>query len=245
MTTSPPEDGSPRASELVRWPRDRRRQARRGSPGLDAGDLARSLPRRRDRRAEGCAHPPRRRGDRHGRGDRLHRRSRRRSEGRAHVAFPGAVRGSDRGRRRRGRGHARRGPRRADREPRRRAAGRPQGRGLDPRSVARPPSDPGHRAQDAGDGDSLRDRRGFGVRHETRRRRRGERDQRVPVRAGARPQPRERAAARSRIRLRRRREDRRARPDRNPQPARPRDALRRDRATISTPRCSSASSSAR
>ena len=55
------------------------------------------------------------------------------------------------------------------------------------------------------------------------------RDQRLPVRPGARPRPRVGAAARGGLRRRRRRADPRARPARDAQPARPRDALRRHR----------------
>ena len=58
--------------------------------------------------------------------------------------------------------------------------------------------------------------------HAPRRRSRGDRDQRLPVRAGPRPQPRVRATPRRRLRARRHREDPRARPDRDAQPARPR-----------------------
>ena len=59
------------------------------------------------------------------------------------------------------------------------------------------------------------------------RRRAGGRDQRVPVRAGPRARPRVGAAARGGLRRRRRRAHPRARPDRDAQPARPGDALRR------------------
>ena len=65
-------------------------------------------------RAEGGADPPRRRRDGHGRRHRLHRRPRRRPEGRPHVALPGALRGGDRLVVER-RGAARRGARRAHR----------------------------------------------------------------------------------------------------------------------------------
>ncbi len=61
------------------------------------------------------------------------------------------------------------------------------------------------------------------------RRCRGDRHQRVPVCAGSRSQSRERAASRGRVRLERHREDPRARPDCDPQPAWPADALRRNR----------------
>ena len=59
------------------------------------------------------------------------------------------------------------------------------------------------------------------------RRRRGRGHQRVSVRAGARARPGERATARGGLRRRGRRADPRARPDRDAQPARTRDALRR------------------
>ena len=66
-------------------------------------------------------------------------------------------------------------------------------------------------------------------RHPPRRRRRGDRDQRLPMRAGARPRPCLRAAARSGLRRERGRADPRARPARDAQPARPWNAVRRHR----------------
>ena len=65
-----------------------------------------------DRRAQGDPHPPRGAGDPHVGRDRLHGRSLAGSEGRPHVAVPGAVRRGDRRGRAR-RGAARRGARRA------------------------------------------------------------------------------------------------------------------------------------
>ena len=113
---------SGKGASLLRCPRAERRQARGGPAGFAARDRARAVARGRHRRAESGAHPPRKRFDGHGGGDRLHRRPRRGPEGRAHVALPGALRGGDRARRRPG-GDARRGARGAHREQRRRAAG--------------------------------------------------------------------------------------------------------------------------
>ena len=196
------------------------------------------------RSAEGGPHPPRQRRDGDGCGDRLHGRPRRRPEGRPHVALPRALRGGDRARRR-ARGAPRRGARRAHREPRRRAPGRAPCRGLDPRAMADPPPHAGDESRDAGDGDAVRHRRGVRERNAARRRRRGDRDQRLPVRARARAQPRLRAAARGGVRRRRRREDPRARPDRDAQPARARRRCSSAPSRISTRRCSSTSPSAR
>ena len=84
----------------------------------------------------------------------------------------------------------------------------------------------GERAPDPGDGLAGRHRRCHGVGRPARRRRRGTRHQRVPVRPGPRPRTRRRAARRGG--LRGRRADPRARPARDPQPARPRHAARRD-----------------
>ncbi len=66
--------------------------------------------------------------------------------------------------------------------------------------------------------------------HAPRRRRRGDRHQRLPLRAGARPRAaRPSGSPRPGFGERRRRADPRARPDRDAQPARPRHALRRHR----------------
>ena len=81
----------------TRATRARRRSEARGRPaGLAARDRARALAGRCLGRPEGGAHPPRRRGDGDGGRDRLHRRPRRRPEGRPHVALPRALRGGDR-----------------------------------------------------------------------------------------------------------------------------------------------------
>ena len=221
-----------------------RHQAGRGSPGVVAGGRARALTRGCDRTPEGRAHPAWRRGDGHGGDHRLHRRPRGRPEGRAHVALPRALRGGDRARRR-ARGDARRGARRANREPGGRAAGGAPGRGLDPRSVADQPPNSCDEPEDAGDGDALRHRRGFRSGNATSGRRRGDGHQRVPVRAGARPQPRERATARGGLRLRRHRarssSSSRSRPTTSAAAGRSSSEASR----TSTRRCSSTSSSAR
>ena len=68
---------------------------------------------------------------------------------------------------------------------------------LKPRSGSGPVADPsanaGHGPRDPGDGHPLRDRGGVGGRDAPRRRRRGDRDQRLSLRAGARAQPRRRS----------------------------------------------------
>ena len=126
-----------------------------------------------------------------------------------------------------------------------RAAGGAPRRGLDPRAVADAPPHARDRPQDPGDGHALRDRRRVGDGDSPRGRRRGERDQRVPVRAGPRPEPRERAAARGRVRGDGRGEDPRARPAsrRTTSAAARRSSSAPSR--TSTPRRSSTSPSAR
>ena len=186
---------------MLRCPRAERREARGGPPGLTARNRSRALARGRVRSAEGGSHPPRRCRDRHGGRHRLHGRSRRQSERRPHVALPRALRGGDRARRGT-RGAPRRGARGAHREQCRRAPASASRRGLDSRAVADPPQDAGDRARDAGDGDALRHRRRVRVGNAPSGWRRGNRDQRVPVRAGPRPQPRVGAAPRGRLRHR-------------------------------------------
>ena len=126
------------------------------------------------------------------------------------------------------RGAPRRAPRREHREGRRRAPGSASRGGLDPCPVADSSPNARDRPRDPGDGDAVRDRRRFRDRDATRSRRRGDRNQRLPVRTGSRAQPRIRAPARGRVRHGRRRADPRARPDRDPQPARAPVAVRRN-----------------
>ena len=196
-------------------------------------------------RAEGGPHPPRRRRDGDGRGDRLHGRPRSRPEGRPHVALPRALRGGDRGRRR----SARRCSSRCSPS---------TSRGTS--SSARARSAPRCGSAPAGRSTAARRSRGLATQEmvsligiaaasETGTRRvvgvEATGINACPCAQGLVARPGGRAPARGRLRRGRHRADPRARPDRDAQPARARDALRRHGAATSTPRSSSTSSSAR
>ncbi len=121
-----------------------------GSPVRSPSGAPGTHPRRRDRRAEGHPHRPRRHRARLLRRHRLLRRSRSVAEGRAHVALPrdggrGDRRGGDR------RGPARRGSGRAHRSRRRHAPEGGAQRGHDPGQVPGHPAHAGDRPADAGD----------------------------------------------------------------------------------------------
>ena len=100
-------------------------------------------------------------------------------------------------------------------------------RGTDPCALSVRAHDAGDRALDAGDGDADRHRSRVAHGRPPHRRRRGDRHQRVPVRTGARPRQGVGTPPRGGLRRGRRRAHPRARPDRDPQPARSGHAPRR------------------
>ncbi len=154
--------------------------------------------------------------------DRLHRRPRSGAEGRPHVALPRAVRGGDRGGRARGGAASSRTSRSTSRT---HIVERQQALRAEVRITARYPRERRTPVTELPTQEVV-SLIGIAAASERGARRlvgvEATRDQRLPVRAGARPRPRSRAAARGRLRGSRRRADPRARPARDPQPARDR-----------------------
>ena len=166
-----------------------------------------------------------------------------RAEGRPHVALPRALRGGGRGRRRR-----RRVSRRGSAEHVARRSSTAGARTLaEVQIAARYPYERRTPVTKLATQEMVsldRDRRRLARGRAARRRGRGDRDQRLPVRAGSRPRRGRRAPAGCGVRRRRRRADPRARPARDAQPARP-GTLLVGTTQRSTPSGSSRSSRAR